>query len=119
MDDLVVFSDSSELVDVPASERAASKRAALIEHRPDLFYFVGHYIVPFTAIGEDLIVEVASQDIDVSVVEADGVGRTSKFNFIDEDESVVLEIKFIDIWRLLLGVVSICSTYEEQVSSRN
>lgn len=69
MDDLVVFADSSELVDIPPCEGAACERTAFSVHRSDLLDSVAHDVVALAAVCKDLVIEVPPQDIDVAVVE--------------------------------------------------
>jgi hypothetical protein len=84
VNDVVVVPDSSELVDVPTCKRAAGKGTTFIQHGSDLFDSIGYDIVPFTAIGKHLIVEVASQYVYVSVVETYRVRRSPEFQLVDQ-----------------------------------
>lgn len=73
MYNFTIVSDSAEFVDIPSSEGTASKRAGLVEHGAYLFHFVVDNVVSFASVGQVLVVEVSSQDVDIAVVEADAV----------------------------------------------
>jgi hypothetical protein len=68
-----IVSDSTEFVDVPSSEGAASEGARLVEHGPYLLHFVVHNVVSFASIGQVLMVEVTTQHVNIAVVEADAM----------------------------------------------
>lgn len=115
MDNLVVLSHSAELINKPSCERAAGKGTAFVVHRTNLFNAIAHDVVTLAAVGQHLIVEIASQHVDVPIVEADGVGRPAKLEFVDQLQSVGLEVEFVDVGRLLFWGICVCSSDQVEV----
>jgi hypothetical protein len=53
-------------------------------HWTNLLNPIAYYIVALAAIGQHLIIQIASQHVDVTIVEADGVRGPSKLELVDK-----------------------------------
>lgn len=84
MDDLIVLAHTSELIDKPTCEGTAGKRAAFIVHWTYFFDSIAHNVVSFTTIGQDLVVQIAPQNIHVSVVKTNRVRRPSELQLVHQ-----------------------------------
>ena len=99
MDDFIVLAHSSKLVDVPPPKGTTGKGACWIIHRSYLFHFVANNVISFTTVGQVLTIKIPSQNIHISVVEADRVRTTTKAKFIHESHSTSIEFIAEDVGR--------------------
>ena len=79
MDNFIVFAKSAELVDVTAWEGATGEGTWRVVHGSQLLDSVANDVVSLAAVGKILVIQIATEHIDVSIIEADWVGRTAIF----------------------------------------